>query len=47
MATSVLVSPEAYLATIFAGPDREYVDGQIVERNVGENLHSERTSSPG
>lgn len=41
MATSVLVSPEDYLATSFEGPDREYVNGRVVERNVGENPHSE------
>ena len=41
MATSVLVSPEDYLATSFEGPEREYVDGRVVERNAGENPHSE------
>ena len=24
-----------------AGPDREFVDGEVVERNVGERQHSE------
>ena len=41
MAIQALVSPEEYLSTSFDGPDREYVDGLIVERNVGENPHSE------
>ena len=41
MAIQALVSPEEYLSTSFDGPDREYVDGHIVERNVGENPHSE------
>ncbi len=41
MATQALVSPEEYLSTSFDGPDREYVDGLVVERNVGENPHSE------
>ena len=40
MATKPLVSAEEYLRTSFDGPDREYVDGEIVERNVGENQHS-------
>jgi Uma2 family endonuclease len=41
MATQALVSPEEYLSTSFDGADREYVDGLIVERNAGENPHSE------
>ncbi len=40
MATKPLVSVEEYLRTSFDGPDREYVDGEIVERNVGETEHS-------
>jgi Uma2 family endonuclease len=34
-----LVSAEEYLDTSYS-PDREYVDGVIVERNVGERPHS-------
>jgi Uma2 family endonuclease len=34
------VSVEEYLRTSFEGPDREYVDGVIVERAVGDNPHS-------
>jgi Uma2 family endonuclease len=39
MATGTLVSVEEYLNTSY-DPDREYVDGEIVERNVGEKEHS-------
>ena len=40
MATSALVSVEEYLSTSYPGCDREYLDGQVVERNMGENRHS-------
>ncbi|MDW8353061.1 MAG: Uma2 family endonuclease [Bryobacterales bacterium] len=36
----VLVPVEEYLRTSFEGPDREYVDGVVVERHVGEKSHS-------
>ena len=36
-----LVSVEEYLRTSFPDADREYVDGRIVERNVGEVDHSD------
>ena len=39
MATSVLVSVDEYLRTSYQ-PDREYVNGRLVERNVGEYRHS-------
>jgi Uma2 family endonuclease len=39
MATGTLVSVEEYLNTSY-DPDREYVDGEIVERSVGEWDHS-------
>jgi Uma2 family endonuclease len=39
MGTSVLVPIEEYLRTAY-DPDREYVDGVLVERNVGEYHHS-------
>jgi Uma2 family endonuclease len=39
MATDVRVPVEEYLATSYE-PDREYVDGILVERNVGEHDHS-------
>lgn len=37
--STVLVSLEEYLNTSYS-PDREYVDGVIVERHVGERPHS-------
>jgi len=39
MATSALVSVEEYLSTDYS-PDVDYVDGELVERNVGEKDHS-------
>jgi Uma2 family endonuclease len=38
-ATTAFVSVEEYLRSSF-DPDAEYVDGQIEERAVGENVHS-------
>ncbi|MEX2261621.1 MAG: Uma2 family endonuclease [Bryobacteraceae bacterium] len=40
MATLTGVPVEEYLATSFEDGDREYVDGTLVERNVGEKPHS-------
>lgn len=37
---ATLVSVEEYLNTSFDDGDREYVDGVIVERNLGEKPHS-------
>ncbi|HTA46176.1 MAG TPA: Uma2 family endonuclease [Bryobacteraceae bacterium] len=39
MATANLISVEDYLETSYR-PDREYVDGLVVERNLGEYDHS-------
>jgi Uma2 family endonuclease len=39
MATSTSVAVEVYLSTSY-DPDMEYVDGALVERNVGERRHS-------
>ena len=39
MATSTAIPVEEYLRTTYH-PDMEYVDGQLVERKVGEYLHS-------
>jgi Uma2 family endonuclease len=39
MATATLISVEEYLATSYR-PDRELIDGQLVERNLGEYDHS-------
>ena len=41
MDRAVLASVDEYLNTSFADGDREYVDGSIVERNVGEIDHSD------
>src|SRR5579862_9366625 len=40
LAQNTLVSVEEYLNTSYDGPDHEYVDGRIVERNLGEKDHS-------
>lgn len=37
---STLVSVEEYIETDYEDGDREYVDGLIVERNLGEQSHS-------
>jgi Uma2 family endonuclease len=39
MATATLISVEEYLATSYR-PDRELIDGQLLERNLGEYDHS-------
>jgi Uma2 family endonuclease len=39
MGAATLVSIEEYLSTSYS-PDREYIDGRIVERNLGEKTHS-------
>src|ERR1700735_4834 len=39
MAAATLVSMEEYLSTSW-DPDREYVDGRLIERNVGDLDHS-------
>ena len=45
MGATTLVSVEEYLRTSYPDADREYVDGRIVERNVGEVDHSDIQSS--
>jgi len=40
MSTKSAISMEEYLRTSFEGVDREYVDGEIVERTLPTNLHS-------
>jgi Uma2 family endonuclease len=40
MGTTALISVEEYLTTSYRDGDRDYLDGQVVERNVGENRHS-------
>src|SRR5690349_21657268 len=39
MPAATQVSVSEYLSTTYS-PDREYVDGELVERNVGEYEHS-------
>ena len=39
MATLIQIPISEYLATSYR-PDREYVDGELLERNVGKNEHS-------
>jgi Uma2 family endonuclease len=39
MSSATLVSLQEYLATSFR-PDRDYVDGELQERNLGEQPHS-------
>ncbi len=41
MSTKVLMSVEEYLRTSFDGSDCEYLDGEIVERNMGELPHGD------
>lgn len=36
---TTLISPAEYLATSHS-PDREYVDGYVIERNLGQKNHS-------
>ncbi len=36
----VLVPVEEYLHASYEGPDREYLDGEVVERNMGELPHA-------
>ena len=40
MASRTLVSVEEYLRTCYR-PDRDYLDGELVERNLGETDHSD------
>lgn len=39
MSAKVLMSVDEYLHTSFDGPDCEYLDGEVVERNMGELPH--------
>jgi Uma2 family endonuclease len=45
MGSTTLVSVDEYLRTSFPDADREYINGRIVERNVGEVDHSDVQSS--
>ena len=39
ISTGTLIGVEEYLRTVFDGADCEYLDGEIVERNMGEVQH--------
>src|ERR1700691_425045 len=39
MATRALIPVEVYLTSVYR-PDCDYVDGEVLERNVGERDHS-------
>jgi Uma2 family endonuclease len=39
MSTKTLMSVQEYLHTTFDGADREYLDGEVVERNIGNKSH--------
>ncbi len=39
MSTKTLMSVEEYLHTTFDGADREFLDGEVVERNMGNKSH--------
>ena len=41
MSAKVLMDVEEYLATSFEGSDCEYLDGEVVERNMGELPHAD------
>jgi len=41
MSTKLLMDVEEYLKTSFEGPDCEYLDGEVVERNMGEIPHGD------
>src|SRR5271168_2686023 len=41
MSTATLISVEEYLKTSYPDGDREYVDGVIVERNIGTIDHAD------
>jgi Uma2 family endonuclease len=40
MSERVLMTAEEYLRTQFDGSDRDYVDGEVIERNMGELPHA-------
>jgi Uma2 family endonuclease len=41
MSSKVLMSVDEYLRTSFEGSDCEYLDGEVVERNMGELPHAD------
>ncbi len=45
MSTAILVPVEEYLATSYPDGDREYLEGQLLEKNMGEVDHSDLQST--
>jgi Uma2 family endonuclease len=45
MSTRALVPVDEYLRMSFEGPDPEYLDGELVERNLGGDSHSSTQSN--
>ena len=45
MSTRALGPVEEYLRMSFDGPDPEYLDGELVERNLGDDSHSSAQSN--
>ena len=45
MSTRALVPVEEYLRMSFPGPDPEYLDGELVERHLGDDSHSSTQSN--
>ncbi len=41
MSAKVMMDVDEYLHTSFEGPDCEYLDGEVVERNMGEIPHGD------
>lgn len=39
MASQTVISLDEYMRTSFEGPDREFVDGEVLERNMEQLLH--------
>jgi hypothetical protein len=39
MDAGALISVQEYLSTVYE-PDRDYVDGELQERNMGERTHA-------
>src|SRR5438477_8025613 len=40
MGAMTTISVEEYLSTSYTDGDREYLDGKVVERNIGERQHA-------
>jgi Uma2 family endonuclease len=45
MSTQTALSVEEYLHTVFDGSDREFLDGEVVERNMGNKSHGRAQGS--